>query len=127
MGIWSTTWSRDVFVSANQFWFYALTLSLIGSIWTLISSPVPESESEKKKKGSEPPSAEKDEKTPNTLARKHTPDRTPLLKRIVVDGCDLLIPGSFVGWIGATPTQVGVAMVVSTVVAAQDIWVTAQQ
>lgn len=44
------------------------------------------------------------------------------LKRVVVDGCDLLIPGAFLGWFGLGDDVVGVAMVVSTVVSGRDIW-----
>lgn len=121
MGIWSTSWSRDVFFEANRFWFYALSLSLIGSIWTLCfsaTSKPPVSVSTSKDSPSE--KQEKQEK------KQPHPDVTPLVKRIIVDGCDLVIPGSLVGWIGASPAQVGVAMAISTVVAVEDIWIKAQ-
>jgi hypothetical protein len=44
----------------------------------------------------------------------------------VVDSFDLLIPGAFVGWIAASPVQVGLATIISTVVTARDIWIQAQ-
>lgn len=44
------------------------------------------------------------------------------MKRVLVDGCDLLIPGAFLGWFGLGDDAVGVAMVVSTVVSGRDIW-----
>lgn len=49
-----------------------------------------------------------------------------MVKQIVADSFDLLIPGTIVGWIAASPVQVGLATIISTVVTAQDIWIKAQ-
>lgn len=48
------------------------------------------------------------------------------MKRIVVDGCDLLIPGVFVGWMQVSDLMIGVTMVISTAVSGGDAWVKAQ-
>jgi hypothetical protein len=103
MGLWVTPWATTVFFEANKFWFYAICMSLMSSFLTLFFAP-----------------GEKAAKV-----KRQQRDVSPMVKRIVVDGCDALIPGSFVGWIGANPTQVGAAMVVSTLVASQDIWIKA--
>ena len=52
---------------------------------------------------------------------------SPTVKRIIISGCDLLIPGSFLGWIPASSLQVGLATTVSTLVPLGDIWVSAQR
>lgn len=121
MGIWVTPWAKDTFVESNKWWFYAIALSLIGSTFSLFFPP-PEFRGK-------PPQSQKSgnntetEKTPATEQAKL--DLTPIVKGIIVDGCDILQPGSFLGWIQATPTQVGVAMVISTLVTSKDIWVKA--
>ncbi|KAH8703132.1 peroxin PEX11-1 [Talaromyces proteolyticus] len=114
MGVWVAPWAQDLFTESNKWWFYAISLSLIGSTFSLFFPPS-QSNSE----------ADKTTKTENEKKPvvKQTPDLTPLVKKIIVDGCDILLPGSFLGWIQATPTQVGVAMIVSTLVTSKDIWV----
>ncbi|GAD94741.1 hypothetical protein NFIA_055860 [Paecilomyces variotii No. 5] len=98
MGVYSTSWSSWMLVEAHKFWFCALSLSLLGSLWMLLVAD------------------------PKTSASKSS----SWVKRIIIDGCDLLIPGSMVGWISVSPLVVAMNMVVSTVLAAQDIWVQAQ-
>lgn len=113
MGLWVTPWATTIFFEANKFWFYAICMSLTSSLLTLLVPPAT----------APPELREKD--TNKQQQQQQIRDLAPVVKRIVVDGCDLLIPGSFVGWIGASPAQVGVAMVVSTLVASQDIWIKA--
>ncbi|KAJ9250759.1 hypothetical protein DTO280E4_1299 [Paecilomyces variotii] len=98
MGVYSTSWSDWVLLEAHKFWFCALSLSLLGSLWMLLVA-------DKKASASK---------------------SSPWLKRIIIDGCDLLIPGSMVGWIAVSPLVVAMSMVASTLLAAQDIWTQAQ-
>jgi hypothetical protein len=128
MGIWSTQWTRDVYVESNRFWFYALSLSLLGSIWAVFFSAGSQSPASPSSSNKETLSEkEKQQQQQPQQQQRSGKNLTPIVKRIVVDGCDLLLPGSFLGWIGASPMQVGVAMVVSTLVASQDIWIKAQR
>lgn len=94
---------------ANQFWFYALSFSLLGAIYALLS-PVPASKSLDKK-------GRKSEKiapaTTNSLA---------LVKQIVVECCDLLIPAELLGWYPTGDLVLGITMVLSTLVTSQSIW-----
>lgn len=59
------------------------------------------------------------------LAGSGTTSKTQM-KRVIVDACDLLIPGSFLGWIGVGNAMVGMAMVLSTVLSGGDVWARAQ-
>jgi hypothetical protein len=52
--------------------------------------------------------------------------RTKIIKKIVVDGCDFFIPGSTTGWMVVSTANVGMLSVVSTVLAATDIWTRVQ-
>lgn len=53
---------------------------------------------------------------PSTTASK------TLMKRVIVDGCDLMIPGSSLGWVSMGSEIVGMLMVLSTVVSMGDVW-----
>lgn len=99
-----TSWSGWVLFEAHKFWFYSLSLSLLGSLWMLIVAD--KGRGERKV-------------ISGTIS-------SPWAKRLVIDGCDLLIPGSMLGWIAVSPMVVGMSMVVSTLLAAQDIWERAQ-
>ncbi|KAJ0425065.1 peroxisomal biogenesis factor 11 [Aspergillus carlsbadensis] len=117
MNVYHVSWYRPLLTEANKFWFYALILSITRATWGLLftSSPSPsQSESEKQKgKGKAPVAA--------------GPTKPALVKRIVIDACDLTLPGSFIGWVPVTGLQIGIAMVVSTLLAAHGIWVAQQR
>jgi peroxisomal biogenesis factor 11 (PEX11) len=123
MGIWGTTWGRDILIEANRFWFYSLILSLCCSLWTLSAR----SNNSNRRSSSDHPTAEKTQQPQRKSDEKEKqPSSAPVVKQIVVDSFDLLIPGAFVGWIAASPVQVGLATIISTVVTARDIWIQAQ-
>jgi hypothetical protein len=120
MNVYPVYWNKPVIVEAYKFWFYALALSIVGALWGLLFASGSTSTSSSAGK------VQKDERGGSTKERK-VGSSGPLVKRIVVDGCDLLIPGVFLGWIQASEVVVGMAMVVSTLVAGRDIWIKAQQ
>ncbi|CRG90882.1 hypothetical protein PISL3812_07928 [Talaromyces islandicus] len=120
MGVWVTPWAKDTFVECNKWWFYGIALSLIASTFSLFFPPP---EFRGKPQQSQKPVNTETEKSP--AIGQPNQDLTPIVRGIIVDGCDILLPGSFLGWIQATPTQVGVGMVVSTLVTSRDIWVKA--
>jgi hypothetical protein len=45
-----------------------------------------------------------------------------LIRRLVTDCFDLLIPGSVTGWLVTSPVIAGTTMVISTTLSAKDIW-----
>ncbi|KAE8356967.1 hypothetical protein BDV28DRAFT_144635 [Aspergillus coremiiformis] len=122
MNVHLVSWNGSVLVEANKFWFYALSLSILGAIWGLLvtssTSASKTSRDAKKRNG-------KHSEKPALVARDRA-ERTGLLKQVVVDGCDLLIPGVFVGWMQVSDLVVGVAMAVSTVLSGGDVWGRAQ-
>ncbi|KAE8136019.1 peroxisomal biogenesis factor 11 [Aspergillus pseudotamarii] len=126
LGVHPVAWNTPVLVEAFKFWFYSLTLSVLGAVLGLLftspSSAGRKTGSNEKKK--ETKNAEKT--VPNTDDSQSKAQRTALMKRIVVDGCDLLIPGVFVGWMQISELVIGVTMVISTVVSGGDAWVKAQ-
>lgn len=114
MNVMLVSWYRPLLVEANKLWFYAIILSILRSVCRLFIPVSPQP--------SETGSNEKAKATEVAL-----PSRTPLVKQIAVDACDLTLPGSFVGWLPVSDLQVGMAMVVSTILSAEEHWVKAQQ
>ena len=96
MDIYPVPWNDTVTMEGFKFWFYGLFLSVLGGVWLLLAGNA-----------------------------SGTPSKTQM-KKIIVDGCDLLIPGSFLGWIGVGNVTVGMAMVLSTVLSGRDLWTRAQ-
>jgi hypothetical protein len=127
MNIHPVAWNKLVLIEAYKFWFYALSLSILGAVLGLLFTPRVSTAS--KYSSDEKPSTKKDNgKAPTTVDAQgqSQAERTALMKRIVVDGCDLLIPGAFVGWMQVSDLVVGVTMVISTVVSGGDVWGRAQ-
>ncbi|KAL5355812.1 peroxisomal biogenesis factor 11 [Aspergillus floccosus] len=118
MNILLVSWYTPLLMEANKFWFYSICLSLTRAIWELLflgaTAQSQQSRTDEK---------EKSEKAPTSP----TTSSTAILKRMIVDACDLTLPGSFLGWTPVGDLGVGVAMVISTIVASQDIWAKAQQ
>ncbi|RMJ23869.1 PEX11 domain protein [Aspergillus sp. HF37] len=112
LNVWPVPWNSRALVEANRFWFYALGLSVFGAVYELVFhclwAP----------KASQNGKREKKRSTGKPIA-----SATPLMKRIAVDGCDLLIPGAVLGWTPFGDFGVGLAMLVSTGVVSRDIWV----
>lgn len=123
--IYPVSWNKTVLVEAYKFWFYAISLSILSALWRLafttvtpVTASQPEDTGDKGDKKKVSPSARQ------VAAVKA--ERIVLVKRLVVDSCDLLIPGTFLGWLQASDLTIGVTMVVSTLVSGRDIWVRAQ-
>lgn len=119
MNVWPVPWNTPVLTEANKFWFYAISLSILGAVWELLFGTAQETKAQ-----------------PNGSAKKSGPEKenpqkqvasSTLLKGIVINSCDLVLPGIFLGWIPVDDLQVGSAMIVSTLLASQGIWAKAQQ
>ncbi|TVY89144.1 hypothetical protein LAWI1_G004421 [Lachnellula willkommii] len=113
MGVHESDWAAPLFVEANKFWFYGICLSLllgVVQLWKLGASPAMQ--------GGEKEDAEKVKRE----MKEWGASRETFVKKLVIDGCDLLIPGVTTGWMVVSSANVGMAMVVSTVLASRDIW-----
>lgn len=110
-------------LEANRFWFYSLACAVLltlHALWSLPSSSIPgvtegKSFAERTKAGLEKRKAEE-------LAAKNGEKRKKLMKDLVMYGADLFLPGDLTGWIRTEQWFVGSAMVVSTLLASEEIW-----
>lgn len=102
-------------IQANQFWFYALSFSLLGTLYTLfsqLSSPT------------SPVSGEKETNGTNEKGGPAPVESSALVRQFVVDGCDIVIPLGLLNWMSVGDLTLGLTMVVSTGLTGRAIWVT---
>jgi len=127
----ATTWGPWVLREAYKFWFYAQVASILLSLydlllgWTTVELTVEvkslDGKVVKVKDSSKAAAAEQSVKIKGGMA-----DTLSIFKKLFVDGCDILIPGSTVGWINVDPLTVGVTGCISTAVSMRNIWVRIQ-
>lgn len=99
---------------ANQFWFYALSFSLLGTLYKLLSQLSSHTSFVKAGK-----------KTSKESEKGSAPvEVSVLVKQLVVEACDLLIPASLLKWMPVGDLILGLTMVVSTVFTGRAIWAT---
>lgn len=126
MTIWPVPWSTPVLLEANKFWFYAICASITGAVLQLPfpASTTTETQTQSRKDQTRNQST----LNPSSSSSSTTSTSSKLLAQILVDGCDLTLPASFLGWTPALgDLGVGIAMVVSTVLASRDVWIKAQR
>lgn len=118
MNILLVSWYTPVLMEANKLWFYAICLSLARTFMQLL----PRLARPGKTASGDAHGDEKEAKLTDASPSDPFPTNMSLVKRVVVDSCDLTLPASFVGWIQIGDSGVGMAMVVSTVIALSDTW-----
>ncbi|KFH42503.1 hypothetical protein ACRE_067470 [Hapsidospora chrysogenum ATCC 11550] len=141
MDIWLVPWYTPVLMEANKLWLYAIVLSIARTMWKLLSSggqsvaPTGSSNSTSQETGASNNNnnngGEKREEEEEEKEAPSSPESAPstvrLLRRLVVDSCDLTLPASFLGWVPLGDFGVGVAMVVSSLLAWPDLWAATQR
>jgi hypothetical protein len=115
MGIQKSPWAASLFLEANKFWFYSLVLSILLGIIQLCNLGINPPLSEEKNK-------DISEEQADLELKGWKVNRSKIMRRLVIDGCDVFIPGFVTGWIVVSSAGVGLASVVSTVLASMDIW-----
>lgn len=109
-------------MEANKFWFYAICVSIIGTIGELFFGSAVQSKTQE----SNPDVDEKKVEAGNLLPSSPNSSTASLLNQVIVSGLDLSLPASFLGWSGLGNREVGIAMAVSTVLAWRGAWAKAQ-
>ena len=118
MGIWSTEWAPKLFVEAMKFWFYSISFSIVLNLVLLFSNWSRSATSSKKaKRRGKNSKAEVD-----AQVKQRSVLEQGLLKKLVIDCCDISIPGFTIGWFAVSSGIVGILGTVSTVLASSDIW-----
>jgi hypothetical protein len=120
MGFTKLEWGPWLVVESHRFWSYGLLCSILLAVWEWYFVGEDEEKrrlvvEKEKKKGTK---GSLDKKVANSGPKKR---RLPY-KQIVIDGCDLFIPGAVVGWLPLSALTVAVAMAISTVLQLTDMW-----
>ncbi|KAF7196688.1 hypothetical protein HII31_02058 [Pseudocercospora fuligena] len=131
LGVSSSEWAPKLQGEANKSWFYALVLSIVLGLWQIMfhrfsgisvgpdtAAAAAESTGDKERK-------ESGEKLKQRVPRPMIDSR--VYTQLIIDCCDLFIPGSAIGWIPADLVFVGTVSTVSSLLAGQQIWNRVQQ
>ena len=117
MGVTDYSWGPAVQLEANRCWFYALIASILVTVYNLmelyfslaVGTATTENQSGAKKAAT---SADPTNDIP--------PSR--LLTDLAIDCCDIVLPGTAVGWIPASQFVVGSCQSISSILAGRRIW-----
>ena len=126
MKVTKTEWGPGVLQEALKFWFYAEVASILLSLYDLfIIWTVPDAPTKSKPKVGT--SEKGDSKAADATQPKAVSlESMKIYKKLLIDCCDILIPGSGVGWISIDPIILGVTGCISTLVSMSDVWVRVQ-
>jgi len=114
MGITAYDWAATAQLESLKFWFYAIAVSIMLTLYDLVYVPTSETATSQKSPKSTPPSKRPD----NTTKIR----QSGIYLDLIIDALDLVIPGSAVGWIALDKVTVGAAMAVSSLIAGKRIW-----
>ncbi|EXJ58518.1 hypothetical protein A1O7_05944 [Cladophialophora yegresii CBS 114405] len=142
-GTWRP-WAVATQTEALKLWFYALAVSVMLDLYEILvvyssdsSAPVPATTPSQPASTSKGSPIKEDEKQamrstkspPNAAPAAGTDSfafnaakRRSTYRQLVIDGCDLLIPGAAVGWLALDPITVGVAGSISALVGGSEAW-----
>ena len=130
-GTWRP-WAVTAQLESLKLWFYALSVSVVLDLYEifvvypeLATSPATKPGAAAEKPASERARENKNEEAnPDTQAvSTRAAKRRALYRQLVIDGCDALIPGATVGWLGLDPVTVGAVGTISAIVGGSDAWV----
>ncbi|EPS28328.1 hypothetical protein PDE_03274 [Penicillium oxalicum 114-2] len=123
MNIYLVSWEGRVMQEANTFWFYALAFSIAGAMYALLFSspakPLPENTATKEKATPKPDQGKTKAASPAGTAET---GNFKLVRQIVAESCDLLLPATLLGWMRTGDLIVGLTMVLSTLLTSMEIW-----
>lgn len=109
-----------------RFWFCAISCAILSLSYQLLllrDDEKPKSNSEKSEVSSEGKSDKIGKAAAvKVKARRSEIPRSVLFWQLVGACCDLLIPGTFVGWLDVSPTVVAVSSILSSLLSSIEIW-----
>lgn len=116
MGLTSMEWGPWLVKQGNQFWFYGLVCSLLLGNLNMFFGPGPKPDAEPEK----PTGVKEVKEKEGEVAAEAVDDFS--YSQTLIDMCDLVIPGSNLGWTPLSPLFVSVAMSISTLLALFSMW-----
>lgn len=118
MDVYQVSWYTPVLLESYKFWFYAICIALARTTLDLLLGPAtPISNG----------SADANEKKNSSPPEPPAASTVSLLNQLVIDGLNLTIPGSVLGWIPVSDMGVAIAMLVTTILVWPAVWGKAQK
>ncbi|KAK4494712.1 hypothetical protein PRZ48_014068 [Zasmidium cellare] len=127
LGATSFEWGPKVQMEANRCWFFALVASILVSGYEVLLFWAQASGNGVVDEQTNGYAKAKGSKAAATEGKTTSPGLGKVYQQLVIDGCDIFIPGAAVGWIPVGPLVVGIASTISTTVAGAQIWQRVQQ
>jgi len=125
MGLTDYTWGHILQTQANKCWFYAISASVILSLYSLSTfagsiqgTPTSDDQATKVDKNKQRDTATTKNSTGNL--------RSETYQQLLIDCADLLIPGTALNWVPVDLVVLGVATMLSSVLAGQQLWLRLQ-
>lgn len=121
MGVTNSSFGARLQHEADRCWFYGIAFGILLSVYRLIRIFLerwisPSAKNEAKNTQDEKPKEVSTEAVTDDIIY------MALLTRLVIDCCDLTIPGSTLGWIPVELSVVGAAQFTSSALAGMQIW-----
>jgi hypothetical protein len=121
MNVFLVSWYTPILLEAYKFWFYAICTAIARTSSDLLlrlAAPSTQNDSVSEK--------EKDETSNHSKISGPVPSTASLVKSLIIDSLDLIIPGSLLGWIPVADLGVALAMLASTILVWPAAWAKAQ-
>ena len=124
MGITNYSWGPELQNEALKCWFYGIAWSIVLSLYQLtgLHATSPASTSLASKKPIEKRAKQTAAKKKSSLTSADRAFRSRIYTQLVIDCCDIFIPGSAVGWIPVYQVFAGTCQTISSAVAAKQVW-----
>jgi hypothetical protein len=128
-GTWRP-WTLALQIESLKFWFYALSVSVVLDLYEIFfvfpasaaPKPVPSTPAAGGEKASSDIPGSKSSSTDKDALTRLNAKRRSLYRQLVIDSCDLIIPGAAVGWLHLDPVTVGIAGTVSALAGGSEAW-----
>jgi hypothetical protein len=114
--------ARTCQMEGNKFWFYSLLCSIVLHLRFLFSPNVPPPVPPKTRTASPKRPTVGKVRESQEGQRKRSHEKTLVLRRLIADCCDLLVPGLVVGWIETSLLMTGYAGAISSLLGLWEIW-----
>ncbi len=121
MGVTQYSWAAVLQSEADKCWFYAISFSIMLSLYRLLSLLFATGSLNEEESKSSPTTQNETSKGPKQSTPKGNAYRT-LCIRLTIDCCDMTIPGSSTGWIPVRLAVVGAAQFTSSALAGLQVW-----
>ena len=121
MGVTNYAWGPLLQSEADKCWFYAITFSILLSLYRLFHLVFATVTVEDTQGGESTVAKDEKPNKPRQVTDKGNAYQA-VSTQLAIDCCDLMIPGSSTGWIPVELVVVGAAQFTSSALAGQQIW-----